>query len=56
MFRSLNGKEEEAVTLMDNRDISKSNPNNKIILLCDHATNDFKLTKLLDYEENLERS
>lgn len=45
LFRSLNGKEEEAVTIVDNRDISEGKPNNSIMLTCDHATNDIKLFK-----------
>jgi hypothetical protein len=42
LFRSLNGKEEEAVSVVDNRDISEGRPNNKVVITCDHATNDIK--------------
>ena len=56
IFRSLNGKEEEAVSIVDNRDISHGRPNNKVMITCEHATNDIKYTKLSDEEEHLHRS
>ena len=56
LFRSLNGKEEEAVQVVDSRDISQGSPNNKVLIACDHAVNDIKYTKLLDYEEDLFRT
>ena len=55
-FRSLNGKEEEAVSVVDNRDIQDGKPNNRVLIACDHASNDLKYTKLEDYEEDLIRS
>jgi hypothetical protein len=51
LFRSLNGKEEEAVTVVDNRDISEGKPNNKVVITCDHATNDIKYIKPGEEEE-----
>jgi predicted N-formylglutamate amidohydrolase len=56
LFRSLTGKEEEAVNVVDNRDISNRTPNNKIIMTCDHASNDIKLIKLENHEEHLMRT
>jgi hypothetical protein len=53
MFRSLNGKEEEAVCVVDNRDLTRGRPNNKVLVSCDHSSNDIKYTKLADYEEVL---
>ena len=52
MFRSLNGKEEEAVTIMDNRDVftQSSIPNNDVLIICDHATNDVKGFKIENEE------
>lgn len=55
-FRGLNGKEEEAASVVDNRDITNGNPNNKVLITCDHASNDAKFLKPLDYEEDLMRS
>ena len=56
LFRSLNGKEEEAVNVVDNRDVSQGKPNNKILITCEHASNDIKFMRPLDYEEELIRS
>jgi predicted N-formylglutamate amidohydrolase len=56
LFRSLNGKEEEAVSVVDNRDISEGKPNNRVLIVCEHASNDVKYTKLSDEEEHLLRS
>ena len=45
LFRSLNGKEEEAVTVMDNRNIfNRDNfgANNDVLIICDHASDDLK--------------
>ena len=53
LFRALNGKEEEAVSIVDNRDISGGNPNNRVLITCEHASNDVKYTKLSDEEEHL---
>lgn len=58
LFRGLTGYEEEAVTLMDNRDvfnksIPHSLPNNKLLITCDHASNDVKFFKLSLEEEDL---
>ena len=49
-FRQLSGHEEESVTLIDNRDMKK--PNNKVLILCEHATNDLKMTKVEHLEQN----
>lgn len=56
LFRSLNGKEEEAVSVVDNRDITEGQPNNRVLITCDHASNDIKYTKLSSEEEHLHRS
>jgi predicted N-formylglutamate amidohydrolase len=43
---------------MDNRDVFGINPspNNDILIVCDHATNDLKFIKPLDSEETAIRS
>lgn len=41
---------------MDNRDISQGRPNNKVLITCEHASNDIKYTKLHDYESEFVRS
>ena len=43
-FRQLTGKEQEAVSVMDNRDLFQSNslPNNSVFITCPHSTNDHK--------------
>ena len=41
----MSGHEEEAVSLIDNRDFSSSAPNNKLLLVCEHAVNDLKGTQ-----------
>jgi len=56
LFRSLNGKEEEAVSVVDYRDITEGKPNNRVLITCEHASNDVKYTKLSDDEEHLQRS
>ncbi len=56
LFRSLNGKEEEAVSVVDNRDITEGKPNNRVLITCEHASNDIKYTKLSTEEEHLHRS
>ena len=56
LFRSLNGKEEEAVSVVDNRDITMGKPNNRVLITCDHASNDIKYTRPHEYEEELIRS
>jgi hypothetical protein len=50
LFRNLSGKEEEAVTVMDNRNVFKKGtpPNNDILIVCDHASNDLKFIKPKD--------
>jgi hypothetical protein len=53
LFRSLNGKEEEAVSIVDNRDITECKPNNRVLIACEHGSNDVKYTKLSDEEEHL---
>ena len=54
LFRSLTGKEEEAVTVLDNRDIfwgqdldGKLFPNNDVLIIGDHASNDIKFYNFL---------
>jgi len=51
----LSGKEEEAATIMDNRDIfdQSSSPNNDVLVICDHATNDLKFIKPTDRETGM---
>lgn len=49
MFRQLTGHEQEAVSIIDNRDLS--NPNNKLLLICERASNDIKMTKIEHYEQ-----
>lgn len=40
----MTGHEEEAVSIIDNRDLKQ--PNNKILLICEGASNDLKGTKV----------
>ena len=40
-FRMLSDDEAEAVSIIDNRKVGKE-PNNKILVTCDHASNDLK--------------
>ena len=47
-FRQLTGHEEEAVSVIDNRDLTQSN--NKLLLICERASNDLKGTQT-DYKE-----
>ena len=60
LFRSLNGKEEEAVTVMDNRNIFGSSSaigaNNDVLIVCDHSSNDLKGLKGTRQEEDKVRS
>lgn len=42
LFRVLSGKEEEAVSVFDNRDVWGQAPNNDVIVLCDHASPELK--------------
>lgn len=56
LFRILSGKEQEAVSVVDNRDISQGKPNNRVIVTCEHASSDIKYTKLSDQEEHLART
>ena len=56
LFRSLSGKEQEAVSVIDNRDLSERKPYNKVLITCEHASNDIKYTKLSDKEEHLART
>jgi len=44
------------VSVVDNRDISEGKPNNRVLIVCEHASNDVKYTKLSDEEEHLLRS
>lgn len=56
LFRMLTGKEQEAVSVVDNRDINQGKPNNQVIITCEHASGDIKYTKLSDQEEHLART
>ena len=57
LFRALNGKEEEAVTLLDNRNVFDGiAPNNEILVICDHGSSDLKFMKPLEQEEGMMRS
>lgn len=51
----LTEEETEAVSIIDNRKISE-NPNNKILVTCDHASNDIKGFKPEPNEDYLIRS
>ena len=58
LFRTLTGKEEEAVSVLDNRDIfginlnqSQLHPNNDLFLVCDHASNELKFIKPREDEQ-----
>lgn len=45
MFRAQSGKEEEAVSVFDNRNVfdgEGSRPNNDVLIVCDHASTDLK--------------
>ena len=56
LFRVLTGKEEEALSVIDNRNIWETlqHPNNDVLVLCDHASSDLKGFKLSKEEdENL---
>ncbi|CDW90371.1 UNKNOWN [Stylonychia lemnae] len=55
-FRALTGKEQEAISIQDNRDLSNSNPNNNVIIVSEHSSNDVKYSKILDEEEPFLRS
>jgi hypothetical protein len=48
LFRMLTGKEQEAVSVVDNRDIKEGKPNNQVLITCEHASGDIKYTKLSD--------
>jgi hypothetical protein len=39
LFRELNYKEKQAVEVYDYRDIVEENPNNNVLLTCEHASN-----------------
>ena len=39
--------------VIDNRELSNQTPNNRVLLTCDHATNDIKLFKPFDEEAPL---
>ena len=53
LFRVLTGKEEEAVSVIDNRNIwdCVQPPNNDVLVLCDHASSDLKGFKLSKEED-----
>jgi predicted N-formylglutamate amidohydrolase len=44
------------VSVVDNRDITQGKPNNRVLITCEHASNDIKYTKLSNDEEHLHRS
>ena len=48
--------EDEAVIVMDNRDIFSlnANPNNDVLIVCDHAVNDLKFLKGKTEEKEME--
>ena len=54
-FRMLSADESEAVSIIDNRKVGE-NPNNSILVTCDHATNDLKGFKPQPHEDTLIRS
>jgi predicted N-formylglutamate amidohydrolase len=50
----LSGKEEEAVQIVDNRNIgTDTTPNNQILITCDHASRDLKMLQVTDQERPL---
>lgn len=44
-FRALTGEEHEVLSVLDCRNF-ESEPNNKLLVLCEHASNDIKGFKL----------
>ena len=54
-FRALSNEESEAVSIIDNRRVSE-NPNNSILITCDHASNDIKGFRASVDEDHLVRS
>ncbi|CAI2367236.1 unnamed protein product [Moneuplotes crassus] len=52
-FRQLTGKENEAVIIMDNRELFKSDnpPNNSVFLTCPHASKDIKYMPLNNLDD-----
>lgn len=61
IFPSITGKEEEAISIQDNRKllvegVNEMQPNNKLLIICDHASNDSKYSALEKHEEELMRS
>ena len=56
LFRSLTGKEDEAVIIMDNRDIftKDTDTNNDVLIVCDHTVNDLKFLKGTQNERHME--
>ena len=60
LFRELSGKEEEVVTVLDNRNLQGTDrssdsglihPLNDVLIVCDHASNDLKSVKPQKHEE-----
>jgi hypothetical protein len=45
-FPSLSDFESEACAVIDNRDFRENTPNNKLLILCEHASNDVKGFKI----------
>ena len=50
-FRSLNGHEAMAVSVNDNRVVEEGNPNNSMLISCDHASNELSLLYTTPVEE-----
>ena len=50
-FRAMAAAEEEAVTLIDNRNLNE--PENRVLLLCEYASNDIKGSPIDRAEEHL---
>ena len=56
LFRSLSGKEEEAVCVNDYRELNTPSINNKLLIFSEHTSNDIKYIKVDDEEASLLRS
>jgi hypothetical protein len=51
-FRELSGKEEDAVSVFDNRKIGDPILNNRVLITCDHAVNELKGLYIKDSERS----
>ena len=56
LFRSLSGKEEEAVCVNDYRELNTPSINNKLLIFSEHTSNEIKYIKVDDEEASLLRS